>query len=180
MKIVDIKNYGWFWIRMTVRLLSLVSAFFTTKWLSLTYGLYAYFVTSVVLDVWFFKTMRLKESNFKSPGYFKHKFQSTPAHYDRYVSSVINAKIVTFLLAHLIFLIPGFKFPIEAINILFIFSVTVIVFRYGFKFGYHQLKEVREEEVTNYIPKQPERRTGYGLPGYVAGVYTGDSRDIGT
>lgn len=103
MKIVDIKNYGWFWIRMTVRLLSLVSAFFTAKWFSLAYGLYSYFMTSVVLDVLFFKVLRLKESNFKSPGYFKHTLQSTPAHYDRYVNSVVNAKIISFLLAHGVF-----------------------------------------------------------------------------
>ena len=177
MKVVDIKNYGWFWIRMTVRLLSLVSAFFTTKWFNLAYGLYAYFVTSVVLDVLFFKVLRLKESNFKSPGYFKHKLQSTPAHYDRYVSSVVNAKIVTFLLVHLVFLVPYFKDPIEIINVLFILVTTVIVFRYSFKFGYHQLKEVGEEESKIYNPPQPNYNGPRGN-GYLNGVYTGDSNHI--
>lgn len=166
-----------FWIRMTVRLLSITAAFFTAKWFSLTYGLYAYFMTSVVLDIVFFKVLRLKESNFKSQGYFKHKFQSSPGHYDRYVSAVINVKAVTFVLAHGVFFMSYFKAPIEVINYLFAICLTAIVFRYGFKFGYHSLKEVGEEESKIYNHPQPDYNGPRGN-GYLNGVYTGDPNHI--
>lgn len=178
---IDVKNGGWFWIRMTVRLLSIVAAFFTTKWFSLAYGLYAYFMTSVVLDVLFFKVLRLKESNFKRPGYFKHALQNTPAHYDRYVSSVVNAKAVTFLLAHSVFLVSYFKEPMEVINVIFMVVLTTVVFRYGFKFGYHQFKkDVGGEEIKYHPSPIRNEHIGHGMVGWKGSIYTGNSSDIGS
>ncbi len=184
MKVIDVKNYGMFWIRMTVRLLSVIAAWFTTDWFNLTYGIYAYFFSSIVLDIVFFKLLRLKESNFKSPGYFKHKFQSSPGHYDRYVGAVINAKAVTFVLAHGVFLAPYFKAPIEIVNGLFALCLIVIVFRYSFKFGYHQLKIVNNEEAKffqrEHVSTSGEYgRIGDGLPGWRMGIYTGDEHHRG-
>lgn len=200
MNVIFVKNYGLFWLRISIRILSLLSAFIVGKFFNTAFFIYAYFATSLLLDILLFKVIKLKESNFKRQGYFEKKFNSSAEYYDQYTHSVINAKLVAFVLAHLIIFIP-FKTNFEGLVMLVsgVYGVclTAIVFRYGFKYGYHKLKAVSEEEARDYKISYPdkitsyesiqcnsspfiERRPSYGLSGWSGAVYTGNPHDIGT
>lgn len=183
MNVIFVKNYGLFWLRISIRILSLLSAFIVGKFFNPAFFIYAYFATSLLLDILLFKDLKLKESRFKKAGYFEKKFNSSPEHYDRYTHSVINAKLVAFVLTHLVLLLP-FKTSIEGLMVIvssvYGICLTAIVFRYGFKYGYHELKAVSEEESKLYKPRPAEFPRGYGVTGWRCGVYTGNPNDVGS
>jgi hypothetical protein len=171
---------GRFFLRTTNRLLSLISAVAIVSLTRAEYMFYAFFSTSLLLDIFFFKIFKLRESSYKDVDYFTSQ-GSTPKIFDRYKATVLNWKICLFIIAQsLFFVIPeGAPLPSQALFIGLFYGVlnmiaSIII---SFKYGYLEFRpgegKMKEFPVT-------ERRTGYGLPGYVAGVYTGDSRDIGT
>ncbi|MBX9697470.1 MAG: hypothetical protein K2X53_05255 [Alphaproteobacteria bacterium] len=171
---------GRFFLRTTTRIISIVTALVIGSLLQGEYIAYAFFSASLLLEIIFFKVLKLRESSYKDSDFFT-KQGSTPKIFDRYKATVLNWKICLFVIAHsLFFIIPeGAPLPSKVLFIGLFYGVLIMIVSIiiSFKYGY---LEFRPGEGKNKGFPVTERKTGYGLPGYVAGVYTGDSRDIGT
>lgn len=166
-------------LKTTNRIFSAMSAIIAGYCINWVITIYAYILTSIVLDVIFYKLLKLRESFYKNPEFFSER-DMTGEEYDRFKISLLNARIIVFIIAHSLILfdmnIPWINY-LPFISIVCIFAMFFATIYVGHRYGYLEFRPGEGKFEEFYTA---ERKTGYGLPGYVAGVYTGDPHDIGS